>query len=69
LESELDPELFFRANRQYLIQRAAIKSLQTYFNGRLVVNLQPQEKDKIVISKANASRLKAWLKNAKNVGS
>ena len=69
LESDLDPELFFRANRQYLIQRAAIKSLQTYFNGRLVVNLQPQEKDKIVVSKANASMLKAWLKNAKNVGS
>ncbi|MEL7118580.1 MAG: LytTR family DNA-binding domain-containing protein [Bacteroidota bacterium] len=69
LENDLDPELFFRANRQYLIQRSAIKSLQTYFNGRLVVNLQPQEKDKIVVSKANASRLKAWLKNAKNVGS
>lgn len=69
LESDLDPELFFRANRQYLIQRAAIKSLQTYFNGRLVVNLQPQEKDQIVVSKANASMLKAWLKNAKNVGS
>jgi two-component system response regulator LytT len=69
LENDLDPELFFRANRQYLIQRSAIKSFQTYFNGRLVVNLQPQEKDKIVVSKANASRLKAWLKNAKNVGS
>ncbi|MDP4710040.1 MAG: LytTR family DNA-binding domain-containing protein [Saprospiraceae bacterium] len=61
LESDLDPELFFRVNRQYLIQRAAIKSLQTYFNGRLVVHLKPQEKDKIVVSKANASRLKAWL--------
>lgn len=69
LESDLDPELFFRANRQYLIQRAAIKSLQTYFNGRLVVNLQPLEKDKIVVSKVNASRLKAWLMNANNVGS
>lgn len=69
LESDLDPELFFRANRQYLIQRTAIKSLQTYFNGRLVVKLQPQEKDKIVVSKANASMLKAWLKNTKYVGS
>ncbi len=60
LQNGLDPELFFRANWQYLIQRSAIQSLQTYFNGRLVVNLQPREKDKIVISKANASRLKAW---------
>lgn len=69
LESDLDPELFFKANRQYLIQRAAIKSLQTYFNGRLLVNLQPKEKEEIVISKANASRLKEWLMNAKNVDS
>lgn len=69
LENDLNPEIFFRANRQYLIQRAAIKSLQTYFNGRLVVNLHPQEKEKIIVSKANASRLKAWLNNAKNVDS
>lgn len=69
LERDLDPELFFRANRQYLIQRAAIKSLQTYFNGRLVVNLQPQEREKIVVSKANASRLKAWLNHTNGVSS
>lgn len=62
LESGLDPALFFRANRQYLIQRSAIQSLQTYFNGRLVVNLQPQATDQIVVSKANASKLKEWLK-------
>lgn len=68
LENDLDPALFFRANRQYLIQRAAIKSLHTYFNGRLVVNLQPQKKDKIVVSKANATRLKEWLRNTKNIG-
>ncbi len=61
LESDLNPEDFFRANRQYLVQRSAIQSLQTFFNGRLVVNLEPQVKDRIVVSKANASRLKAWL--------
>jgi len=69
LERDLDPECFFRANRQYLIQRTAIKSLQTYFNGRLVVNLQPQEREKIVVSKANASRLKAWLNHTNSVSS
>ncbi len=67
LEKDLDPELFFRVNRQYLIQRSAITSLQTYFNGRLVINLYPQIKDQIVVSKANAPRLKAWLEDRKNV--
>lgn len=67
LENSLNPELFFRANRQYLIQRSAIKSLQTFFNGRLVVNLQPQTKDKIIVSKANASNLKSWLQDTKKI--
>ena len=67
LEKDLKPELFFRANRQYLIQRSAIKSLQTYFNGRLVVNLQPRAKDQIIVSKANASKLKLWLQDIKNI--
>lgn len=68
LENELNPEEFFRANRQYLIQRSTIQSLETYFNGRLVLKLHPQAKEQVVVSKANASRLKAWLKDAKNVG-
>ncbi|MEO1414824.1 MAG: LytTR family DNA-binding domain-containing protein [Bacteroidota bacterium] len=64
LETDLNPELFFRVNRQYLVQRSAIKSLQPYFNGRLVIELQPQVKDQIIVSKANTSRLKAWLKDS-----
>ncbi len=69
LENDLDPESFFRANRQYLIQRSSILSLESYFNGRLVLNLQPQVKDPVIVSKANVSRLKAWLKGTKNNGS
>ncbi len=65
LENDLDPSLFFRVNRQYLVQRSAIASLQSYFNGRLVVNVQPQVKELIIVSKANASKLKAWLNDGK----
>ncbi|MEL7535317.1 MAG: LytTR family DNA-binding domain-containing protein, partial [Bacteroidota bacterium] len=65
LENELNPEFFFRANRQYLIQRSAVKSLQSYFNGRLLVHLEPQPEEQIIVSKANASRLKLWLNDAK----
>ncbi len=65
LENDLNPEIFFRANRQYLIQRSAVKSLQPYFNGRLIVYLEPQPKEQIIVSKANASRLKEWLNDAK----
>jgi len=61
LENDLDPDHFFRANRQYLVQRSAIESLHTYFHGRLVVKLRPSTKDKVIVSKTNARKLKAWL--------
>lgn len=64
IELELDPQLFFRANRQYLVQRSAIKDLSIYFNGRLIVNLLPAAKEQVIISKATAPRFKAWLAEA-----
>lgn len=61
LENELNPQEFYRANRQYLVQRSAIKNLSIYFNGRLIVNTIPEAKEQIIVSKANAPKFKAWL--------
>lgn len=63
LADMLNPKLFFRANRQFLISRKAIKDISLWFNGRLVINLNiPLElKDKIIISKAKASEFKDWF--------
>ena len=63
LADMLNPKLFFRANRQFLISRKAIKDISLWFNGRLVINLNiPFElKDKIIISKAKASEFKEWF--------
>lgn len=60
---ELSTKLFFRANRQFLISRKAIKDISLWFNGRLVINLNiPFElKEKIIISKAKASEFKEWF--------
>ncbi len=61
VEKEVDGNDFFRVNRQFLVQRASIKHLSFYFNGRLLVNTIPEAKEQIVVSKANAPRLKKWL--------
>ena len=61
LENDLNPQEFYRANRQYLVQRSAIKNLSIYFNGRLIVNVIPEAKEQIIVSKANAPKFKAWL--------
>jgi DNA-binding LytR/AlgR family response regulator len=57
----LNPELFFRANRQYIISRQAIKDIDLWFNSRLSVNLKIPVPEKIIISKARITEFKKWF--------
>jgi len=57
----LDPEIFFRANRQYIISRTAIKDIDLWFNNRLSINLKITVPDKILISKARIREFKEWV--------
>lgn len=59
----LDPEVFFRANRQFIISRGAIKDIDIWFNSRLSVNLKIAIPEKILISKARISEFKKWFGN------
>ncbi|MDW3193949.1 MAG: LytTR family DNA-binding domain-containing protein [Cytophagales bacterium] len=61
LSEQLDPKLFFRANRQYLIHRNSIRHIERYFNGRLLINLFPKSLSGIVVSRRRAQLLKAWM--------
>lgn len=63
LAAQLDPALFFRVNRQYLVSRKAIREIEFYFNGRLVVKLSPPPEEKVLISKARANSFKVWTIN------
>jgi two-component system response regulator LytT len=57
----LDPKDFFRANRQYIISRKAIKDIDLWFNSRLSVNLCVTVPEKILISKARIPEFKNWF--------
>ncbi len=61
LAEMLDPELFFRANRQYIISRTSIKDIDIWFNSRLSVNLRIDVPEKILISKARITEFKKWF--------
>lgn len=61
LEHELNPNEFFRANRQILINRSAIVKFSSYFNGRMILYLSPNFEEEIIVSKANSRRLKNWI--------
>jgi DNA-binding LytR/AlgR family response regulator len=59
--SQCDPALFFRANRQVIVSRIAVKNLSQHFNRKLELHLKPQEPYDIVVSKVKATEFKKWL--------
>jgi DNA-binding LytR/AlgR family response regulator len=61
LEKMLDPQQFFRINRQYLISLSAIQEMKTYSKARVIVTLQPQAKEQPVVSSERAADFKHWL--------
>ncbi|MDR2037871.1 MAG: LytTR family DNA-binding domain-containing protein [Bacteroidales bacterium] len=60
LSDTLDPKQFFRANRQYIISRKAIKDIDLWFNNRLSVNLYVPVDDKILVNKPRVAEFKRW---------
>ncbi|OMP76680.1 MULTISPECIES: LytTR family DNA-binding domain-containing protein [unclassified Chitinophaga] len=61
LQQQLDPAVFFRANRQFIVQRGAIQEVDFYFNGRLALKVHPAPKEQILISKARVPEFKNWM--------
>ncbi|MEI7830014.1 MAG: LytTR family DNA-binding domain-containing protein [Prolixibacteraceae bacterium] len=61
LASMLDPKDFYKANRQFIISRKAIKDIDLWFNNRLSVNVKPAAPEKILISKARIADFKLWF--------
>lgn len=58
----VNPSLFFRVNRQYLISREAIKDIDLWFNNRLSINLRCKVTDeKVLVSKARVQEFKEWF--------
>ena len=57
----LNPDLFFRINRQYLISRKAVQDIDLWFNGRLSINLKVPVEEKILVSKVRVSEFKEWF--------
>ena len=61
LMKQLDPDVFFRANRQFIVNRKNITEVDFYFNGRLSLKLKPEPPEKILVSKARVPEFKVWM--------
>jgi DNA-binding LytR/AlgR family response regulator len=61
IENELNPNDFFRVNRQIIIARNAIKEATLYFGNRLKLNISLDNSIDLVISKGKVSAFKKWI--------
>lgn len=61
LEEQLDPTVFFRVSRQYLINSSSISCINNYFNGKLHIVVKPASTEKIIISRDRSKIFKQWL--------
>ncbi len=57
----LDPQQFFRINRQYLLKMKSIVNVHIFPKSRLKVDLFPSRKEEIFISLDKVAKFKDWL--------
>ena len=57
----LNPSLFFRANKQFIVAKDSIKNLTSWFDNRLLVTLNTEVPERLYVSKNRAAYFKKWL--------
>lgn len=63
LQSLLPEQDFFRANRQFIVARRAVKEIVVWFGSRLSLHLTVETPERIIISKARVPEFKSWLRS------
>lgn len=63
LELLLDPEIFFRINRKYIIAMSAIQNMYLYSKSRIKIDLcpDPDGQDEVIVSSNRSSEFRKWL--------
>jgi two-component system LytT family response regulator len=57
----LNPELFFRVSRQYIIQFKSISKIDIFSKSRIRIVTVPPSGDEIMVSSARTSEFRQWL--------
>jgi two-component system LytT family response regulator len=61
LEKSLNPQHFFRANRQFIVEYRSVDKASLYFNSKLKVVLRPESEEEVIISRDKAAEFRHWL--------
>lgn len=61
LETMLDKKVFFRINRQFIVNVAAIREMHPYSKSRVKVDLDPSTDLETIVSTERSAEFKKWL--------
>ena len=61
LEEQLDPQFFFRVNRQYILHVNSIESMHKYFNEKTKIVLKRDRDAEVIVSRIKMPQFKMWL--------
>jgi DNA-binding LytR/AlgR family response regulator len=67
LEEVLDPRMFFRLNRSYIVNIHAIQDVVVYSNSRLKITLTVKWENEIIVSREKVGDFKGWFDGAGKV--
>src|SRR4030095_15852996 len=57
----LNPDDFFKANRQFILGTQCIQEVHPWFNGKMKVIVHPVTEEEVIISRDKAKEFRAWL--------
>lgn len=61
LEEVLNPKVFYRINRKFIVNISAIKGMYTYSKSRVKIELRPDPETDVIVSSERSSGFKDWL--------
>lgn len=61
LQSELEPQVFFRINRKFYVNINAIKDIISYTNSRLQIKLNSYKEQDVIVARERVKDFKLWL--------
>jgi len=61
IEKKVDPALFYRVNRKYLVSLQAIRKIHSLPKSKLIIEVFPSPNEEVVISQENSSGFKNWI--------
>lgn len=61
IESAIDSNSFFRINRQAIVHRKNVLSIEPFFNRKVFLHLQIQSNEKPIVSRLKVTAFKDWV--------